>query len=625
MNCILYKSLVAWSAILSASLALAAQKADPAAQKADPKTDRSLTEIIPADAIAVIRVKDASQLPERLEKSPLGKLWQDPEFQKFIAPGVDLLETGIADNASAQAGLEAAYEAVKTFQGETIFSIRLPSDAIAEAIFGLGEDDLGGHDARAVLAMQNGLRVVVVGKVAAKDKAFIEKFRALADLIVEEAERVEDDPKAELILEKVEDNDLHTIRVTFPNLEKPFDTLTFAEVGDVGIVGFPRETVEETIAALKSGLKGDHIGSGPFGTFHQRHPDNDVHLHVNIVALVGIAMDWAKKAKLNENLAENPVGLSVQSLHDALGLGDLLSLDSSFQFDDGSIVADYALQFTKRSGLMNLMAYTNGDMPKADFVPRDVQGASITLFSLEDVWKGAMAIIAKAAPDAMPMVTLQLGHFEKQIGVSIEDDLLANLKPEILSIQSISTADGEQTKDDTVFMLGLKNEQGFEVALDKILALISEQYKLTFEPSKFLGHELHTFKAPLPEPGVPKISYLFAKSYLMISIGKGETLRKILSNMERPGKSLWKEPRVKAAIGKVDSGYCAISYVDFGATIPNLVNQISPLLGGDDGPFDWDNLPSANEWHSWFGSGVGAAYIEKKGLFGKTILLLGDE
>ena len=277
---------------------------------------------------------------------------------------------------------------------------------------------------------------------------------------------------------------------------------------------------------------------------------------------------------------------------------------------------------------MNLIAYKNGPMPNTSFIPQDVGSASVSLFSFEDMYKSLMGMLDSVMPAMMPMVKAQLAGVEGQLGVSIEKDLLGNLKPEIVSLQSMGADAKEIFQDEMVFMAGLKNGQGFEVAFDKVLAFASGMAGVAFEPSEFLGHKLHTFEAPAMGPGADpiKISYLFTKGYFVLSIGKGELLRKVLSNIERPGKSLWDVAHVKAALAQFEPGYCEVNYLNAAQLMMTVSNMFSQLhQEGVGGIVDWDHKLSENEWRSLLGFAVSAGYMEKNGFFGKAILLPNDK
>ncbi|MGY8687887.1 MAG: hypothetical protein ACKVHP_09150, partial [Verrucomicrobiales bacterium] len=560
--------------------------------------------------------KDASKFPDRLEGSPLGKIWKDAKIQKFIAPALEAFNEELLQNDAAEPTMKAMKDALRAFQGETVLSLNsLPFDAVMVGMQG------GGNEMAILESVEKGLSVTALGKVAADGKAFSEKWGALMEMGKEELNKQEGGPKAEVFRETVDGNEITTLRLTLPKAEKQFDSLTIARVGDVGIVGMPRKAVEQSIATMKNGVKGAKITSGSFGTFHKRYAENDMHMHLNIVPWVKNGMAIAKQVGADQMMGQQAAGMgvSVQSIHDALGLGDLLSMDWAIEFDSESPVIGGGIQFTKRSGLMNLLAYVPGPLPKTSFIPRDVPSASVSMFSLANVWKGVMDILQTAAPGMAPMVKQQLGMVEGQLGISIEKDLLGNLKPELIMVQSTTAADGEAHQDDRLFMLGLKNEQGFEVAFDKVLAFAAGMTGMAFEPSEFLGQKMHTLETP--GGAAMKISYLFGKGYMMLSVGKGEALRKVLSNMERPGKALWEEARVKNALAKFDAGYSEISYVDLASTLSNLGGALSGMIPDGEAPVDWDHFPTLAEWKNLIGFVVSASYMEKNGFFGKAMLL----
>ena len=588
--------------------------------------DEALIELIPADALIMMHAADATKLPERLKASPLGQTWINPKFQKFIAPGVEKLKGG----GELDAMTTAMKKAMETFDGEMVVSVNsLPFEVFAmvmEEAQDFDSVDLEVKERFTDLLAEE-MRMVMVGKVPGNGKAFTETWSQLIEDVMEETK--EEGDKYEMTEVVTNGQTIYVARETPAKMAKSYDVLAYAQVGEIGIVGSPRKAVEETIDAIKKGVAGAKLTDGAFGTFHKKSPDNDVHFHVNLSPMIAIGKAAALKAEKDGLLGEQAAGMGVtiEKIWGALGLADLQSLDLSMKFDDEATEIDSGLLFAKRSGLMNLIAYKNGPMPKTPFIPQDVGSASISLFSFEGMYKSLLGMLDSVMPAMMPMVKAQLAGAEGQLGVSIEKDLLGNLKPEIITLQSMG-ADGQQVmQDEMVIMAGLKNEQGFEVAFDKVLAFASGLTGIAFEPSEFLGHKLHTFEAPGMAPGAPtKISYLFTKGYFVLSIGKGELLRKVLSNIERPGKSLWDVAHVKSALAQFEPGYCEVNYINAAQLMTAMTNMLSQFPQAEMSEVvDWDHKLSENEWRALLGFAVSAGYMEKNGFFGKGILLPNDK
>ncbi len=584
--------------------------------------DESLVELVPADALAVIHVANAAELPDRLAKSPLGKLWNDPKIQKFIAPGMSEFEEEVAQDANFETGFKLFKEILAEYKGEAVFSVnKVP---IME-IFELGQNPPPGGDAEQMAVAQrvaNLASVTMLGKIDPKSDAFTEKITSLLTLIKEAAEKdAPEGAKVEIAKETVDGQELHSLRLMHPKMEKPFDVIGFAKTGDVGVVGLPRAAVEASVQAVKKGLKGDSIASGSLSNFRERSPKNDVLMHIHLAQIMKQLLVLAKKAEDEGMFGAQmaAMGVTVDGIYNALGLGDLLSLDMGTKFEGEATEIASALQFTKRSGLTKLLAYTKTPAAKAAFIPEKVSTTSVLSFSLNDMWAAALQIVKDISPNLSMMMMQQLQMAEGQLGVKIDKDLLGNLSDSIITVETMEFEDGEDLSEDMVIMLGLKNEQGFEVALGKILTFASGMTGMEFEESEFLGHKLHSLVTPDAGAGALKVSYLFTKGYAIVSIGKGATLRKILSNMKRPGKSLWDVAQVKQTLAGFKPGYSDVSYVDLASVLSGLTDMFSQFGGG--GPFDWDHKPTLKELQSLVGVIISATYIEDKAFFGKGLLL----
>ena len=579
--------------------------------------DEALIELVPEGALFVMRAASAKELPERLQASPLGKFWNDAKIQKFMAPAMDEMK----DNEEMEAVMKAVDNAIDTFDGETVISLnRFPMQVFEMDDM---ENDSPEDVKKFAEMMVKDLRFIIMGKV--EDEGFNDTWKGLIETVMEESK--EEGDKFEMLTEKVGGDEIHFARETPNKVDKSYDVLAFAQVGDVGFVGSPRQAVEEAIQAMKKGVKGGKLTDGPFGRFHERNPDNDAHFHINVEPMIAFGQEMAKKAEADGVFGEQAAGMgvTVDSVWKALGLADLESIDLGMQFEGESTVLDTGLLFKKRSGLTKFIAYTNGELPKAQFVPQDVDTATISLFSFEDMYGELMNMLGTAMPNFMPMVKAQIAGAEGQLGVSIEKDLFGNMKPEMINLQSVSPGEGDAPQEEMVIMVGLKNEQGFEVAFDKVMAFASGMTGMTFEPSEFLGHKLHSLDVPDMGDGPTKISYLYANGYFTVSMGKGELLRKVLSNIERPGKSVWDLAHVKDALGKLEPDYCEVNYVNAGSLANSLATIISDLPDSEELPVDWDSLPTRKEWDALLGFLVSGAYMEKDGFYGKSILLPNED
>lgn len=594
--------------------------------------EEPLTALIPADAVAVVHVADAGGLVGELEASPLGRIWRNAKIQRFIAPAMEKLESEMSGDESGDIALEQVEKALSTFEGEALVSVvRLPFQELAEH-FGEKGDDAGDEEtegeevdpkemADTLEIVEEGLRVIAMGRTGENGSAFLEQCRELAELLVEASDA--GDGEATLVEDKLGEHELVSVRVTHPEVEKAFEIVSFAQVDGVGIIGAPRQAVEEAIGNLDKGLKGASLREGPFGTFHERNPDLDLHWYLNLESVVEVASYIMEKVEAEEAFGGQAtvMGVTAEGVMGALGLDDLQSVSLGFEFDPEATGVSSGVLYRERSGLMNLLAYEKGDLPEAAFVPQGVTGASVSRFSFEGVWQAVVDMVQEVTPGME--VRQQISGMETQLGLSIEKDFLGNLKPVMINVESTTFEDAEVPQQDAVMMLALENEQGFEVALGKLLALASGLTGFAFEPSEFLGKKMHSMEIPELEPGAgpQKLSYLFADGYFIISVGKGETLRKILSSMERPGKPLWEDKQIKEAIERLPAGPSEINYMDVGSVISGLMGMLAGLLEEDESLVQWEHLPTAKEWRELIGFMVSGLWVEDDGMFSNAYLL----
>ena len=81
------------------------------------------------------------------------------------------------------------------------------------------------------------------------------------------------------------------------------------------------------------------------------------------------------------------------------------------------------------------------------------------------------------------------------------------------------------------------------------------------------------------EDPAENIAYVVTDEHLLVSIGSPATLEKVLLKMSSDGESVWKQPRVRRAVGLLPDGASAVQYQDVSATGDLIFHGIAVVDG----------------------------------------------
>ncbi|MFP6854147.1 MAG: hypothetical protein VB980_00080, partial [Opitutales bacterium] len=192
----------------------------------------------------------------------------------------------------------------------------------------------------------------------------------------------------------------------------------FVKDGILGLGG-ARPAVEDLIERLdKKDVKSiadnddyrdvfDEIGRG------------DVRFFVNLRPFITLAYD-AMRENEEMSIPENPLGVTMDGIIDALGLDSLECLALQMDFDQRGMEMGTAMFMGKRKGLIGLILQSaKKPVALASFVPSDATTASIARYDLGLMWDDLMAMVQGLSPALHVMVDSQIKAFEKQAGVSL--------------------------------------------------------------------------------------------------------------------------------------------------------------------------------------------------------------
>ena len=539
-----------------------------------------LTEIVPAGAPMVVYVADVPASIGSWEASPLAELWNDPQVRAFFAPLRDELETDRWDELVRAETGHSLEEIKAMLTGDLVFFVEDFDISLEE----------GAEDADFKLAL-----AAAVGDNAAEiERMILEQEQKVADAAVEDPDADTSEIRHET--REYRGVDLH-IEQVYEEDELTLET-GWAVVEGVWTVATPLESLERAVAAILDGGLESTVRSGAnFETVgkHIRKADSWFFMDIDpwmpsVRAMVDAGASAAAEAG-------SPFPVDSALLIDALGIDAMQAVFATFAFADRTMVMDFGATYTEDKGLIKLLAYGPGEAPRAAYIPVDSDTFTTGVFDFADAWAALVGIVNGINPSLVGLASMQFESSLQQAGVELDlkRDLLDNLTGEVASIQNLGGISGEtladlQLEQDQVIIAGIKQREALENVIEGIKTIVGQGSDF-FVQREFENHTIYTLDMPHAEGEEPgeDIAYVVTDEHLLVSIGSPATLETVLLKMKSDGESVWKQPKVRRAVGLLPDGASAIQYQDVSATGDLIFHGIALVDGfgangdGEDG------------------------------------------
>ncbi len=531
------------------------------------------THLLPPQAQTYVRLSNTTNFLAQLQKSSIGKLWKDPQFQDFVGHPDSTVWQEVFFSSESQAEDEVFREQLKMLTGEVVYGIDLDQ------------------------------RVPYI--VADMSK---EDFIRSLDL----------DDK----LKSISEEPFDIIKSTFQDVEiiqylehpgTPRESSSWqAHVDHTLVLGHAKEWVEKCIVQLqKESIK------EPEG-----HPVLNVNIPLATLIREGVLEDMKKNS-----LTGRPARYDPETLLDALGLMDVEDISIRLELKDSEMIADSTLRISDlEKGFFTLLDVQPAELPEVSFIPENISSIEVGRFNLLRFWQEIPNVLATAMPGVKPQFDMILAMIQQQTGINIEQDLLAHL-----GTKYVSFAETTDTRQSSVMAVELQDSMAFQQGLESALGApaLQPQVAAGLDIQDFLDHPLYTVKSPDPARAM---AFAVAGDYLLYS--QPDELRKVIrAQSSGAGDTAFEQaPLVKELRQLVPSGAFGYSAIDWGKSMAAVVGQLlNPDVvlmiqqkwatsGAVLPPPDFDKLPPADHIASFFN--VSYQYIEAspEGLHQRVIL-----
>lgn len=404
--------LAAWVLVVSVSISGPALAARPSA-----------TELLPKNTVVYLSAADSHELVERFRQTAMGQMAQDPQLKPVL---------------------------------DSLYGAAVKSLATVESRLGVSVSDLlsipQGEFSLAVVAPEKGQPALVVLLDTGEQNPTVDKLLELGDTqlvqtgAAKQEETVEGTP------------------VTIYQFPGPANRqlLRFRKDGTL-VIGSNIEVVKSVLSAWNSGQAETLRDNTRFAAVmsHARPAGAESPQFTWFVDPIGLARG------AGQNNPAMQIGLAALP---ALGLDGLESIGGSLtfateQFD--AIIRLHIMLASPRSGVVDLISFTNGDTTPERWVPADVSSYTTVYWDVQKTYEKLGKLVDNFQGD---------GTFARQVqqrvndraGVDLEKDILAELDGRITLMQLVEQPI-TPTSQGTLAGLRLKDGAKFQATLEKLV------------------------------------------------------------------------------------------------------------------------------------------------------------
>jgi len=392
--------------------------------------------LLPPDEHMYVQISNSTGFWNQLKKSPLGKLWVDPQFQNFLGNPEAGSWQDFFFSETSDAENEIILEQLKMISGEFIFVFdkeRQPSyiiAAITEADY-IRSLDLD----------------IQYNEITGKSFEMIKSTFQDAEIVQQIKEA-----------------------------ETPDETINWQTyIEDTLIFGPSREWVEKCIIQLKNDSVTEPVGNPS--------------LTLNI-PISGLLQNLIEEK--DPVTGGSPSQVDTTALFDALGFMDIDRYSLKVELRDTEMVADgnlIAPDLTK--GIFTLFDFHPSELPTVTFIPENIASLEVGRVNLLRFWQEIPDILASAVPSAKPQFDMAIAMIPQMTGIHLEQDLLAHLSTHYLSFTVT-----ENEPPISVIAIQTQDEAAFKTGLETALAApaLQAQVAALLEIEEFLDHTIYTLK-----------------------------------------------------------------------------------------------------------------------------------
>lgn len=508
-----------------------------------------LIDSIPADAPALVRIRDMGELRALVESSPLGRTWEEPSVQRYFAPLRRQL--GFEEGSTPSESLEPK-ELLQYIEGEVVLAILGPIT---------GQQDFA--NGAVVIADVGSNGATIAGLILADDERHGKR------------QMTEEFLGATLHTALVPEEDAPTMPDGEPAPE-PATELWWTTIDNHFLIAPNGAALRKAVSALRNSPDLALVNT-PVWQEMRSAADAEVVVVLNVPALLPLYELGLES--LSAAAQQNPTAPTADAVRKALRLDAINGLVMTLDVGADRTVMHGSLLARDAVGILRFSRAFEGQPRTLGTVPGDVAGVGAMTLSLSDVLNVTLEIAAEINPMMAGMAQGFLMQTKQQRGL----DVLAFLASVDRSWTFVSgygtqpeniSGPGPRVPTDTVFTAALTDAAAFEAGLTAIQTMAGPALTQT----EFNGRRILSAAMP-QQPGAPAQTFAIAAAdgRAFISIGSLQTLEAMLGTGRGNG---WSAREVRAFVEGLGPEVNAYSYTYPEASIGTLRLVLATLTQG---------------------------------------------
>lgn len=267
-------------------------------------------------------------------------------------------------------------------------------------------------------------------------------------------------------------------------------------------------------------------------------------------------------------------------------------------------------------GLFTMLDMTPVEMPSVGFIPETITQLEVGRVNLPHIWKEIPVMLDAVLPELKPQFDSILSSVRQQIGIDLEQDLIAHLGTRYLGF---TTLENEVLL--SVLAIELSDSQSFRQTLARIMSspAVQPDIDLVLDTVDFLDHTLYVSKNPDPAE-----AFAFAVSGNYLLYGEPDSVRQVIRAESSPNaaNNRFEQTELVQQLRRfVPTGAFGFSAIDWRKNMAFLVRQVQQpenhrllleewaMSGAPIPPPEFDKLPPADYLASFFN--MSYQYVER--------------
>lgn len=517
-----------------------------------------LENYLPDNTIAFIKVESLKAMREGLESSAAAEIWEKEQFDEFFAPSLERLELW-------RDSLEEEWDV----------------DRMMELLVG---------------QVALGLQLEREGEEVKEGFALIADFSGDADALAELIHPISDvhNPQEGFVADGYEETFMgETLYVE--ETERPDGTVRingWALVDGIAVLGDPLPMLKDTVARIKEPGARTLAENALFRRAVDTEEAHVCYGYLNLTeSLALLKEDFLGGAE--NAFSENPqlmmLGITPEGIVDALGIELLEAFSFSMGQYNGLPGVRTGIFFKRREGFVKLLAYQEGKPALPSFVPEEVIAASISHYSLGEMWNNLEGMLGAVSPNLASMLQLQMDRLRERTGLDIRESFINNLGNTIANVTfpvSQQAQQGEESSEtqvvfsETLTAIPLRDPVALRLYVKTLVEQVLPGMTL-FQENPYMGEVIYTLDPKLTGGATGGFAYAITDEYLLIGIPGVEPIKTVLSRMASgEGDTLWDTPWMQEAFRVLPPDAQEYSYLDLERYLGQLIATLrdNPVL-----------------------------------------------